>query len=174
MDVLPPSEAWKLFPSLTIIVLIMIVMGLGLWYIWKEYKKWTREQNEVRAAESDKQDLARAAERERQRQWEEQQDKVRDERWQAFLREERAAHALDSQQDRATLARVAETVDRLVAAVDRLTTNHQDLAGKFSEMHGSLKDHITEDSARFDVLLDAREKAIVSEKLRPTAKGKAR
>lgn len=65
---MPTESLWVQFA-----VVAIVVMAIGV--IWREMKKFI-----------DEQDVKREAERERQRLWQEKQDKQRDERWQAFLK----------------------------------------------------------------------------------------
>jgi Flp pilus assembly protein TadB len=64
---MPSESIWLQF---TVVAILILAAGV----IWREVKKFV-----------DEQDKKREDERERQRIWQEKQDKLRDERWQQFL-----------------------------------------------------------------------------------------
>lgn len=65
---MPQESIWLQF---TIVAIVILAMGV----IWREMKKFI-----------DEQDRKRDEEREKQRTWQAEQDTVRDERWQDFLK----------------------------------------------------------------------------------------
>lgn len=65
---MPPDAIWVQFSVVAIVIVAVIT-------IWREIKKFT-----------DEQDVKREQERERQRLWQTDEDRTRDDRWQQFLR----------------------------------------------------------------------------------------
>lgn len=144
---MPSADIWTLFPALAVVVLLLIIIGLGARAMWKEYRSWM-----------DEQDKKRSAERIDQRNWEEEQDALRDERWQSFIQAMKIEQAKESEADRKSIADLAEVIKGMHKAVEELTH--------------TLKDHILEDNARFDVLLNPDQKTAVSDvKTQPKKKG---
>lgn len=135
---MPNAEVWTLFPALAVVVLLLIVLGLGARAMWREYRVWT-----------DGQDDKRAKERSTQRAWEEEQDAKRDARWQAFVQGMQLEQAKESAADRKTIGDLAEVIRGMQKAVEVLTT--------------TLRDHIREDEARFQVLLTSDQKSAVED-----------
>lgn len=135
---MPSAEIWTLFPALAVVVLLLIVIGLGAKAMWREYRAWTEGQ-----------DAKRADERKTQRRWEEDQDRLRDERWQSFIQAMKIEQAKESEADRKTISNLAEVIEGMRRAVEQLTV--------------TLKNHIIEDDARFDVLLNPEQKSAVEE-----------
>lgn len=151
---IPDSELWNLYPSLGIIILVMIVVSAGLLIIWREYKLWAREQ-----------DKKRADERATQRAWEEEQDKLRDSRWQDFIQAMSATYEQKDKKNRGQIADMAKTLNQL--SVNSVKTT--EAVGLLSVMVQSLKEtltgHIAVDDARFEVLLSPVQKTAFQEKI---------
>lgn len=144
---LPPTSTWELFPNLAVIILIMAVLFGGLMMVWREYKTWARELERTATA-------ARAE----QRDWEEEQDEIRDARWQSFLEGMQQQHALESEQDRRQMATMADNIRQL-------SENSQKLAETVGHLSETLTTHIAVDDARFDVLLTPTQKQAMNEQL---------
>lgn len=142
---MPSADIWTLFPALAVVVLLLVVIGLGARAMWREYRSWM-----------DEQDGKRIEERKTQRAWEEEQDELRDSRWQSFIQDMQIAHAKESEADRKQIGQLAEVIQDMRVAVQTLTE--------------TLKSHIIEDNARFDVLLNSDQKAAVDVKTQPRKK----
>lgn len=72
---LPPDSIWSQYPVVAILILAAGVIALAFYRLWKDLLKWFEAQ-----------DAKRDAEREKQRAWQAEQDKIRDLRWQEFLK----------------------------------------------------------------------------------------
>ncbi len=72
---MPPESVWEQYPVIAILILAAGVIAVAFYRLWKDLLKWFEEQ-----------DAKREAEREKQRSWQAEQDKVRDLRWQEFLK----------------------------------------------------------------------------------------
>lgn len=80
---MPPESVWAQYPLVAVIVLCIGALGLGARKFWKEFTDW-----------SDRQDVKREAEREKQRDWQEKllikQEEInekREARWQEIYRQ---------------------------------------------------------------------------------------
>jgi len=144
---LPDSSTWLLFPNLAVIVLIMAVVFGGLYLIWREYKAYAKDQ-----------DVKRSAERETQRKWEEQQDALRDERWQNFIKAMQAVSAREGEKNREQLAGMAQLIDKMAASVSMLVE-------RVNELSGTVVNHIAVDDARFEVLLSDQQRQVIDDKI---------
>lgn len=125
---IPSSSTWDLFPALAVLVLVILVLvALGL-VILREYKAWVREQNK-----------ARSDEREKQREWQSEQDHKRDSSWQSFINGMQVRLEQESAEDRERLT--------------ELTREIKNLAETIASLRVDFNEHVLEDKARFNVLL---------------------
>jgi flagellar biosynthesis/type III secretory pathway M-ring protein FliF/YscJ len=143
---MPSADTWNLYPALGVVVLLLIVIALGARAMWREYRSWM-----------DTQDDKHSKERETQRAWEEEQDALRDERWQSFIQAMKIEQAKESEADRKSIAALADVIQGMRRAVETLTE--------------TLKGHILEDNARFEVLLSPDQRASIDAKTQPKKKG---
>ena len=106
---MPTSETWELYPSLGVIVLIAgFILGI-VWRAWKEFSAWI-----------DKQNTERAAERDKQRAWEADEDNIWDQRWQKFIEGQTATTS-------ATILELAAAVSKMgdrISGVELAITRH--------------------------------------------------
>lgn len=135
---MPEAEVWTLYPALGVLFLMLLGIGLGARAMWREYQAWM-----------EKQDVKRSDERDKQRSWEESQDRLRDDRWQGFIATMKADQARESEADRKTITNLADVIEGMRKAVEQLTF--------------TLKNHILEDDARFDVLLTPEQKSAIED-----------
>lgn len=70
----PSTDLLNQYGIVTILVFFAAVIAAAFYKLWRDWVKWMTDQ-----------DLAREVEREKQRTWQAEQDKIRDERWQSFL-----------------------------------------------------------------------------------------
>lgn len=153
---MPSDSVWGLYPALGVLFAMLVGLGLGARAMWREYTNWKDKQDDKRAADQKKQDELRAAERQTQREWEAEQDALRDERWQSFIQAMKLEAARESEADRKSITDLAEVIRGMGRAVEALTV--------------TVKNHILEDAARFDVLLTPEQKASVDVKTQPRKK----
>lgn len=80
---MPSAEIWTQFPLIAVIVACIAALGLGARKFWREFTDW-----------SDRQDVKREAEREKQRTWQERllekQEEInerREARWQEIYKQ---------------------------------------------------------------------------------------
>jgi hypothetical protein len=101
---LPSESVWAQYPIVAILILAGAIVAAAFYKLWRELLAWIEAQ-----------DNKREAEREKQRIWQAEQDKVRDLRWQAFLK--------GMQDDWITQdGRHTETLDTLILKVDTLVS----------------------------------------------------
>lgn len=104
---LPPESLWVQYSLIAILVLATGVIAVAFHRLWKELLQWI-----------DVQDQKRESERERQRSWQAEQDKIRDQRWQDFLRiMQEEINAQDGRQTEA-LKHLSAKIDVLILAVN--------------------------------------------------------
>lgn len=139
---MPSADLWALFPALGVVVLVLIAVGIGGKAVWREVKLFINEQ-----------DLARSKERQTQRLWEEEQEKLREARWQSFFTGMQLEQARENEEGRKSISNLADVIQGMKSALETLTI--------------TLRNHIIEDDARFAVLLDEAQKASVDVKTRP-------
>jgi len=153
---MPNDSVWGLYPALGVLFAMLGGLGLGARSMWREYTKWKEAQDTKATEAQSKQDKERTEEREKQREWEAEQDALRDERWQSFIAAMKVEQAKESEADRKSIADLAAVIRDMSSAVGVLTE--------------TLKNHILEDTARFDVLLTPEQKASVDVKTQPRKK----
>jgi hypothetical protein len=71
---MPPESLWLQYSIVGILILAAGIIAAAFYKLWRELLGWIELQ-----------DTKRDAEREKQRDWESEQNKIRDERWQEFL-----------------------------------------------------------------------------------------
>lgn len=71
---MPPESLWLQYSIVGILVLAAGFIAAAFYRLWGDLLKWIETQ-----------DQKREVEREKQRTWQAEQDRVRDERWQKFL-----------------------------------------------------------------------------------------
>ena len=98
----PSTDILNQYTIVTILVFFASIIAVAFYKLWRDWVKWM-----------DEQDKAREAERERQRTWQAEQDKVRDERWQSFL--EKLQNEWIKQD-----GRHVDMLNRLITKVDEL------------------------------------------------------
>lgn len=72
---MPPESLWLQFSIVGILILAAGIVGAAFYKLWRELLAWIETQ-----------DNKREVERERQRIWQAEENKVRDLRWQEFLK----------------------------------------------------------------------------------------
>lgn len=102
---MPPTPSADLQTQYAIVFILVFFAGIiaaAFYKMWRELLKWMSDQ-----------DKEREAERERQRTWQAEQDKTRDERWQSFLEKLQGEWI---KQD----VRHVDMLNRLISKVDEL------------------------------------------------------
>lgn len=111
---LPDQSAWIQYPIVAVIVLAGAVIALGFYRLFRDLISFMENQ-----------DKARAAERETQRKWQDEQEIKRDERWQNFLKSMQDEWIKQDGRNNETLNDLIEKVDELIALVRQHHTDTQ-------------------------------------------------
>ena len=98
---MPPESLWVQFSLIGILILVISL-------VWRELTRFIREQ-----------DGQRIAERETQRAWQAEQDKIRDERWQGFLRSMQDEWIKQDGRNNQTIADLIERIEELIERMDK-------------------------------------------------------
>ncbi len=119
---MPPESTWSQYPVVAILVLSTGVIGLAFYRLWKDLLLWYEKQEIKRTAERAAQDIERANEREKQREWQAEQDKIRDLRWQEFLKAMQSEWVQQDGRHTDVLQDLIRKVDMLIASVQNHDT----------------------------------------------------
>lgn len=109
METLPPQSLWIQYSVIGIFILMLVVAATAFWRLWRELLGWL-----------EKQDHKREAEREKQRSWEAEQARIRDERWQETIRQIEQ----DRQAQSVKTLRALEELGERLEALSIAFTNH--------------------------------------------------
>jgi Flp pilus assembly protein TadB len=83
---IPSADIQEQYAIVFTLLFFACLIAAAFYKMWRELLKWITEQETKRDAERKEQDDKREIEREKQRDWQADQDRVRDERWQSFLK----------------------------------------------------------------------------------------
>lgn len=103
---MPPESLWIQYSIIGILVLAAGVIAAAFYRLWRELLGWIEIQ-----------DNKREAEREKQRVWQAEQDKVRDQRWQDFLKTMQDEWIAQDGRHVEMLNTLIQKVDALIAEV---------------------------------------------------------
>lgn len=98
---MPPESIWLQFS-----IIAIVVLAIGI--VWREMRKFIEEQ-----------DTKREAEREKQRVWQAQQNKMSDERWQGFIQTMQAEWLKEDGRHSDVLQEMIERLDELLKKHDK-------------------------------------------------------
>ncbi len=104
---MPPETTWSQYPVVAILVLAAGLIALAFYRLWKDLLHWFEMQ-----------DAKRDTERERQRLWQAEQDKIRDERWQDFLRIMQEEISAQEGRQSDALKGISAKIDMLIQVVN--------------------------------------------------------
>lgn len=107
----PPESLWVQYSIVGIFVLAAGVLAAAFYRLWKDLLNWFEVQ-----------DAKREAEREKQRSWQSEQDKIRDLRWQEFLKSMQDEWIEQDGRHTETLKQLIAKVDILIASVNNHDT----------------------------------------------------
>ncbi len=119
---MPPESTWAQYPVVAILVLATGVIGFAFYRLWKDLLAWYEQQETKRTAERVGQDMERQLEREKQREWQAEQDKIRDLRWQEFLKTMQSDWVQQDGRHTDVLQDLIRKVDVLIASVQNHDT----------------------------------------------------
>lgn len=108
---MPPESLWLQFSVVGILILAAGVVAAALYKLWRELLSWIETQ-----------DNKREIEREKQRTWQAEQDKVRDLRWQEFLKSMQDEWIEQDGRHTEALKQLIEKVDKLIVSVNNHDT----------------------------------------------------
>lgn len=115
---MPPESTWSQYPVVAILVLATGVIGFAFYRLWKDLLAWYEQQETKRTADRVAQDAERAKEREKQREWQAEQDKIRDLRWQEFLKSMQDEWTQQDGRHTAALKELITQVGQLIITVN--------------------------------------------------------
>ncbi len=104
---MPPESIWSQYPIIAILILAAGVIALAFYRLWKDLLHWFESQ-----------DIKRDAEREKQRLWQAEQDKIRDLRWQEFLKSMQDEWIQQDGRHTEVLKQLSAKVDMLIMSVN--------------------------------------------------------
>lgn len=108
---MPPESLWTQYSVVGILVLAAGVIALAFYKLWRELLTWIENQ-----------DAKRDAEREKQRLWQAEQDRIRDERWQKFLANMQEAWLKQDNQHTEAIQELIVKIDGLIQTVQNHDT----------------------------------------------------
>lgn len=108
---MPPESLWTQYSVVGILVLAGGVIAAAFYKLWHELLTWI-----------EKQDAKRDAEREKQRAWQSEQDRIRDERWQKFLTNMQEAWLAQDTNHTEAIQELIQKVEMLINAVNNHDT----------------------------------------------------
>lgn len=82
---MPSEQLFLEFKIVGILLLAASAIAVAFYKLWRELLTFIKEQDAARVSWMNEQDAKREKERDLQRTWQAEQDKIRDERWQTFL-----------------------------------------------------------------------------------------
>ena len=106
---LPPASLWEQpqFQVVGVIVLVVFLLGLGMYRFWSDWKRWQADENGRREAE-----------RETQRKWQAEQNLLReaeqnkrDAMWRELLGQIQSAQSKDTKMTNELLTKLVERMD---------------------------------------------------------------
>ena len=112
---MPPESLWVQFSIVGILVLAAGFIAVAFYRLWHELLDWIKEQDKQRIAWMREQDVQREAERERQRVWQADQDKIRDLRWYDFLKNIKDEWLKQDAENTKVLRELIVKIDMLIA-----------------------------------------------------------
>lgn len=108
---MPPESLWTQYSVVGILILAAGVIATAFYKLWHELLTWI-----------EKQDTKRDAEREKQRAWQSEQDRIRDERWQKFLENMQEAWLKQDTNHTEAIQELIVKVEALINAVNNHDT----------------------------------------------------
>jgi hypothetical protein len=108
---MPPESVWLQYSIVSILILAAGVIAAAFYRLWRDLLNWFEAQ-----------DSKREIEREKHRSWQADQDKVRDLRWQEFLKSMQDEWMQQDGRHVEVLRQLSIKVDCLLAAVNNHDT----------------------------------------------------
>lgn len=149
----PPASIWEQYSVVAIIVLFLVVLGFGVRAAWKELRTWLKEQDE-----------ARASERKVQREWETEQNRLREE---AMDKREAAHQAEAFKQAEMWRAYFVRMQQEWCTQSENTNGVLEKLVNAVGEVHNEMRAVQSSLEAHHQVALEVREKIIDKQATRP-------
>ena len=111
---MPPESLWVQYPIIGLLVLAAGLIAVAFYRLWKDLLAWFETQ-----------DAKRSAEREKQRAWQADQDRIRDERWQTFLQSMQDQWVEQDGRHTEALKQLSGKVDTLIVTVNNHDTSER-------------------------------------------------
>lgn len=110
---LPPATIWEQYGVVAIIVVVVALVLIAAWKVFKEYRAWQSEEQKLQRAWQEEQSKV-------QREWQAEQNKIRDEeqlkrdqRWQEQVKDMNISQVEQDKQTANVLSKVLERMDAL-------------------------------------------------------------
>ncbi|PKN91094.1 MAG: hypothetical protein CVU44_20985 [Chloroflexi bacterium HGW-Chloroflexi-6] len=107
----PSADIWTQFPIIAVLVICIVMVAGAFYKLWKDLIAWQEKQNEARDAERDK-----------QREWEAAQAKTRDAQWQSFLQTMQNQWLANDKRNNEVLERLVDRIDELTVSINNHDT----------------------------------------------------
>ena len=108
---MPPESLWIQYSIIGILVLAAGIIAAAFYRLWRELLTWIEQQ-----------DTKRQAERDKQREWEGEQNQIRDAGWQAFINAQQERWREQDCEDTKVLSELVKTIEEL-----KITVNNHDI-----------------------------------------------
>ena len=108
---MPSQSLWIEYPVIGILILASAIIAYAFYKLWHELLNWIETQ-----------DNKRVVERERQRVWQAEQDKIRDMRWQQFLKDMQDEWILQDGRHTLVLKELISKVETLIVSINNHDT----------------------------------------------------
>lgn len=104
---MPPETLWLQYSIVGILILAAGIIAAAFYKLWRELLSWIEMQDKKREGERDK-----------QREWETEQNRIRDERWQKFLSAQQDSWLKQDSNHTEAVRLLVAKVDILIQAVN--------------------------------------------------------
>lgn len=107
----PSADIWVQYSVIAILFVCVVLIAGAFYKLWKDLISWQEKQN-----------AARDAEREKQREWEASQAKTRDANWQSFLQTMQAQWLANDKRNNEVLVQLVSRIDELTVSINNHDT----------------------------------------------------
>jgi len=116
---MPQASLWVQYSLIGILILAAGIIAAAFYKLWHELLSWIEQQDGKREQERDK-----------QRAWEAEQNKERDERWQTFLKAQQTQWLSQDASHAAVLGKLVEKIEDLTTSINNHDTWARAQSGK--------------------------------------------
>lgn len=107
----PSADIWVQYSVIAILFVCVVLIAGAFYKLWKDLIAWQEKQN-----------AARDAEREKQREWEASQAKTRDANWQSFLQTMQGQWLANDKRNNEVLVQLVNRIDELTVSINNHDT----------------------------------------------------